>query len=223
MSYTQFTASERHQLYQLRITENRPIRAIASIMQRAKSSISRELQRNTDVTHGVYLPDSAQIQMQQRRLGAKARFGSVNRATIEQIKARLKQYHSPEQIAGRLKQEGLASVSHETIYQMIDADHTDLGAYRAYLRQGRQRRRQGMKQKRGVIPGRVGIEHRPAVAGMVIGHWESDTVMGGNHTGVVVTHVDKASKYLLAGLAKNKTVQQVNQVTLKLFASVRTA
>jgi IS30 family transposase len=36
-------------------------------------------------------------------------------------------------------------------------------------------------------------------------------------SGIIVTHADKASKFLLAGPAKNKTVQQINQVTLKLF------
>ena len=43
------------------------------------------------------------------------------------------------------------------------------------------------------------VENRPAIADMKteIGHWESDTVIGVNHSGVVVTHVDKASKYLL--------------------------
>jgi transposase, IS30 family len=108
---------------------------------------------------------------------------------------------------------------------MIYADHGDLGSYRVYLRQNqKQRRRKGTKQKRGGIPGRVGIEHRPAVADLKteIGHWESDTVIGCNHTGVVVTHVDKASKYLLAGLAKNKTMQQINQVTNQLFEGVKT-
>lgn len=226
MSYTHFTTSERIQLYQLRITEKRSIGAIARIMQRAKSSISRELKRNTNAAYKVYLPDTAQVQMAQRRQAAKAPFGSVSSGTIAQIKARLAQYHSPEQIAGRLRQEGLPSVSYEIIYQMIYADYEGLGTYKLYLRQRqKQRRRKGVKPKRGGIPGRVGIEHRPAEADQktVIGHWESDTVIGVNHTGSVVTHVDKASKYLLAGLAKNKTVQQINQVTIGLFEGVKTA
>jgi IS30 family transposase len=108
-----------------------------------------------------------------------------------------------------MKQEGLASVSYETIYLMIYSNHQEMGTYKQYLRQKqKKRRRKGIKQKRGGIPNRVGIENRPKVAEMKteIGHWESDTVIGCNHSGVVVTHVDKASKYLLAGLAKNKTM-----------------
>ena len=108
---------------------------------------------------------------------------------------------------------------------MIYANHQGLGEYQRYLRQGHKKRRHRRRpnQKRGVIPGRVGIEHRPAIADekTQIGHWESDTVIGANHTGVVVTHVDKASKFLLAGLAKNKTVQQINQVMVALFEQIK--
>ncbi|BBC23322.1 transposase [Pseudanabaena sp. ABRG5-3] len=50
-----------------------------------------------------------------------------------------------------------------------------------------------------------------------IGHWESDTVIGCNHMGVVVTHVGKASKYLLAGLAKDKTIAEINRVTINII------
>jgi transposase, IS30 family len=70
------------------------------------------------------LPDTAQEKMQIRRQESKERFKSVSKATIEHLKKR--QYHSPEQIAGRMKQERLDSVSYETIYQMIYADHAGL-------------------------------------------------------------------------------------------------
>jgi transposase, IS30 family len=100
MSYTHFTVSERLQLYKLRITEQR---SISEIMNRNKSSISRELKRNTDKEKEVYLPDTAQEKMKARRQESKERFKSVVTATIEHINERLSQYHSPEQIAGRMK------------------------------------------------------------------------------------------------------------------------
>jgi transposase, IS30 family len=143
---------------------------------------------------------------------------------VAEIKQRLQQYHSPEQIVGRLRREGGSSVSHETIYQMIYANHLGLQDCQGYLRQGRKKRRKrgGSNGKRGQIPGRVGIEHRPEIADakVEIGHWEGDTMIGGNHSGVIVTHVDKASKFLVAGLGKNKTSDEVNQVTISLFAQV---
>jgi IS30 family transposase len=162
--------------------------------------------------------------MKARREKGKVKFQNVSATTITEVKQRLEQHHSPEQIAGRMKLEGVGKISHETIYLMIYANHQEMGIYQQYLRQKqKRRRRKGRNQKRGGIPNRIGIEHRPKVADLKteIGHWESDTVIGKNHTGIVVTHVDKASKYLLAGLAKNKTMEEINRVTLKLFEPVK--
>jgi IS30 family transposase len=50
------------------------------------------------------------------------------------VKEGLKDYHSPEQIAGRLKKAGQESLSHETIYQMIYQNYRDCGKYQEYLR-----------------------------------------------------------------------------------------
>lgn len=223
MSYSQLTASERNRFYQLRSTTDLSIRAIALELGRSQSTLSRELVRNQNES-GVYLPDSAQQRMAERRSQSKSPFSSISEECVAEIKQRLKQYHSPEQIAGRLKRQGQASISHETIYQMIYADHQGLQTYQQYLRQGRgkRRRRGNSNLRRGQIPGRVGIEHRPLIADAKteIGHWESDTMIGGNHRGVIVTHVDKASKFLVAGLGQNKTSAQVNQVTISLFAQV---
>jgi IS30 family transposase len=223
MSYSHLSTTERFMLYQYRTMDELTMEEIAAKMKRSKGTISRELKRNS-IDGRLYLPDTAQLKMQSRREPSKERFGSVTEATLEQVKQRLELYHSPEQVCGRMKQEGLEHVSHETIYQMIYANHQGLGEYQQYLRQGqkKRRRRKGVYQKRGSIPGRVGIEHRPAVADLKteIGHWESDTVIGAGHIGAIVTHVDKASKFLLAGLAKNKTVQQINQVTIRLFEQI---
>lgn len=223
MSYTQLTLSERQQLHYLRTTTDLSLRAIAVKLGRNPSSLSRELDRNRN-GEAVYWPDSAQAQMQARRQQSKTRFSGVSERCIAEIKWRLQQYHSPEQIAGRLRREEQDSISHETIYQMIYANHQGLQSYQQYLRQGRRKRRKrgGSTSRRGQISGRVGIEHRPAIADAKteIGHWESDTMIGGNHLGVIVTHVDKASKFLMAGLGQNKTSAQVNRVTVALFATV---
>jgi transposase, IS30 family len=223
MSYSHLSTTERFNLYQYRTIDKLSMDEIASQMKRSKSTISREIQRNS-IDGKLYLPDTAQTQMQTRREQSKQTFMSISASTIEEVKQRLEHYHSPEQLSGRIKREGLDTVSHETIYQMIYANHQGLGPYQQYLRQGQKKRgrRKGVNSKRGGIPGRIGIEHRPAIADLKteIGHWESDTVIGVNHIGAIVTHVDKASKFLLAGLAKNKTVQQINQVTLGLFEQV---
>jgi IS30 family transposase len=68
---------------------------------------------------GVYLPDTAQAKSEERRQNSKHPFANVTETIIDDIKKGLKDYHSPEQIAGRLKREGKESISHETIYKMI--------------------------------------------------------------------------------------------------------
>ena len=70
-------------------------------MNRNKSTISRELSRNTDERHRVYLPDTAQEKMSTRRKQAKVIFQSVSANTISEVKQRLEQHHSPEQDQGR--------------------------------------------------------------------------------------------------------------------------
>jgi transposase, IS30 family len=224
MSYHHISADERIELFKLRTNEALTLQEIARRMNRSCSTISRELRRNS-IEPGFYIPDLAQQQAQTRRIDSKTAFAGVKIETIIAIKQRLKQYHSPEQISGRLKLEGKISMSHETIYKMIYANHDGLGKYRKYLRQGRGKRKQRKqaKDRQGGIIGRVGIENRPEIAEqkIQIGHWESDTMIGNNHMGVIVTHVDKASKFLLAKLGKNKTAEEINRVTIELFSNVQ--
>jgi len=223
MSYSQLSISERNQLFTLRSTTDLSLRAIAEKLGRSQSTISRELMRNQNGS-GIYLPDSAQQKMEDRRKQSKIAFSGVTEVIFHEVKRQLEQYHSPEQIAGRMKYEGKGLISHETIYKMIYGNYKGLGDCQKYLRQGRGRRRKrgGCNSKRGGIPGRVGIELRPAIADekREIGHWESDTMIGGNHAGVIVTHVDKASKFLVAGLGKDKTSAQINKITIELFSEV---
>jgi transposase, IS30 family len=219
MSYQQLSPNERQQIYTLKYEDCLSVRAISRLLKRAASTISRELCRN--VCHNRYLPDTAQQLKITRRKVSKRPFLKVSFEILESIKAGLREYHSPEQIVGRLKSENQESVSHETVYQMIYADYEGMAAYREYLRQSHRvrRRRSGSKSKRGMIPNRVGIESRPAEVDSKKGKgdWEGDTVIGANHQGGLVTYVDKASKFLMVGLIKNRKAEHVTAVSIQLF------
>ncbi len=101
------------------------------------------------------------------------------------------------------------------IYGMIYGDYQGMGAYARYLRHShiKRQKRGGSHTKRGMIPDRVGIEQRPAMADLKIqiGHWEADTMIGGNHLGAMATYVDKASKFLIAQVSKNRTADAIYQ------------
>ncbi len=222
MSSTHLSAEERMKLYQLK-QEQFSNRVIARHLGRSPSTICRELKRNQSQA-GIYLPDTAQVKMQQRRQAAKTPFSSIPSSCIAQVKARLQQYHSPQQIAGRLKREGQPVASYETIYQMIYQNYEDMGLYAQYLRQShiRRQKRSSKQSKRGMIPSRIGIEQRPSIAAekTQIGHWEGDTIIGGNHLGAIATHVDKASKFLVARVMKTRTSAEMNRVSIAAFTQM---
>ena len=126
MSFKHLSTIERSELYKLRVTDQLSMSEIGRRMNRNKSTISRELSRNTDERHRVYLPDTAQEKMSTRRKQAKVIFQSVSANTISEVKQRLEQHHSPEQLAGRMKLEGVGKISYETIYLMIYANHQEM-------------------------------------------------------------------------------------------------
>ena len=144
---------------------------IARRLRRHRATIGREIGRNHD-PRGGYHYASAQQQADARRSAASRRYklDASDSIAAKAVRAGLKQRWSPEQIAGRLKREhsGDASawISHEAIYQWVyrEARYGRVSYQR--LRQPRKRRRCRIpgdrKAKRGVIPGRIGIEARPS-------------------------------------------------------------
>jgi IS30 family transposase len=133
MSRPHLNIEQRNLLYQLSQEGNLSQRQMAVWLGCHQSTIARELRRNQS-SLGCYLPDTAQAQSETRRKNAKQPFKNVSKATLELVKKGLKDYHSPEQIAGRLKKAGQESLSHETIYQMIYQNYRDCGKYQEYLR-----------------------------------------------------------------------------------------
>jgi transposase, IS30 family len=93
----------------------------------------------------------------------------------------------------------MPSVSHETIYQFIIDDQKLGGELYKHRRLGRKKRRKRLKDKdrRGQILNRVSIDERPAVVNSKerVGDWEIDTIIGKNHKGVIVTAVERKTKF----------------------------
>src|SRR5438128_1651083 len=122
LHYYQITREERYTLATLRKQEPKLSNvAIARLMDRDPSTISRELRRNSTPYDGAYRPSRAQEQANGRRSRSRrnSRFGDEQWQLIEQlIRADL----SPEQISGLLQRTGVLRVSHETIYKRVWRD-----------------------------------------------------------------------------------------------------
>jgi len=210
-SYSHLTLDDRRIVFRLREAKL-GVQAIASRLGCHPSTIYRELKRNwhkdveTPRISGYY-PTVAQEAAARRRyrLGKLQRDGGLAASIV----ARLRDAWSPEQIAGRLRQEGsaLGKVCHETIYQYVYGPAGRAGDLHRLLpsRRHRRRVRYARKPRRLNIPEENTIKYRPAEIGQRtnFGHWECD-LMGfrqefGKHK--LTTLVERSSRYLI--LASN--------------------
>ena len=128
---------------------------IAKLLDRHKSTISRELSRNRGLKG--YRPKQACA------TAAKRSEKSRNAATMppwvaEQAACLLKLQWSPEQIAGKLP------VSHETLYQHVYSDKARGGTLWKNLRCQKQKRKRyaSGRDRRGQIPHRRPLSDRPS-------------------------------------------------------------
>lgn len=121
----------------------------------------------------------------------------------------LKKHWSPEQIAGKMKQDINETISHEAIYQYVYAQiHRDGYGYlrpgkedlRKYLRWKRKRRqRKGMRAaQRLASKSGISIDERLAVVEKRkrIGDWEGDSVESKDHKPGINTLVDRKTGYV---------------------------
>ena len=220
MRYQQITPKERYTLAALRRQVPTPsAAAIAQLLGRHRSTITRELKRNACRYDGRYRYERAQEQANARRVQTrrKSHFSADAWRLIEDlVRADL----SPEQISGRLRRDGILRISHETIYQYIWADKARRGDLFGRLRQRlKYRKRYGTNEKRGRLPGKRHISERPFSVEhrQQFGHWEIDTVMGTGSKDCIVTLVERATGCVLIGKLTARTTAAVNERILQLI------
>jgi transposase, IS30 family len=217
MNYTHLTQDERYQIQALHHAGHYN-NEIACLLKRSRTTIWRELKRNC--TTALYQADQAQQLACTRQLLCR------NARTIApekwpDVEAYLRLYLSPQQVAGRLALEGVLCISPETIYQYILRDKAKSGDLASYLRcQKARRKRYGSgHQRRGVLKSRVGIEQRPCVVDSRerLGDWEGDTVIGRGYSGVLVTLVERMSRFTLACCLPNREAEPVSAVIIEML------
>jgi len=222
-SYEQLSLEERCEIARLQ-AEGCSIRQIAANLDRAPSTIAREIKRNRAAQS--YKPVFAQEQTQARRwTGSRLeREPVLRRAVLE----RLAQGWSPEQIAGRLARDhGHQVISYESIYRFIYVQITRTKDYRwrHYLPRGKSKR--GFRGQRGgssasFIEGRVSVADRPPDVSdrRTPGHWEADLMLFSRYGQAILTVHERKSRLLLATRPPNKAARRVARQLVRLFASM---
>ena len=176
-SYRVLSHTEREEIMIGRRT-GRSLRDIAKTIGRNVSVISREIKANS-TEDGRYQAFWARTRSTRRRKLSRSRPRIRDSAIQKYVEQHLKLGWSPEQIAGRLPIDHPGRrISYETIYQFIFKTRRDLTQYLQCGRKQR-RKRKDPRQKRVLIPDRVGIEQRPAHINdrTEHGHWEGDTAV----------------------------------------------
>jgi transposase, IS30 family len=218
-TYQQLGPEERGAIMAM-VHQGSSARAIATALQRAPSTITRELRRNGhQPTNGATLMgrprlspgydamDAGRRAQRVRRLGRRPRKLHPGGELWPQVRRLLQQRWSPEQIAGTLRREHPGrtdlQASHETIYTAIYA--APRGSLRkelvALLRQGKSTRKPRARgeDRRGSLQDIVSIHVRPPQANerLLPGHWEGDLIKGARNQSAVGTLVCRKTLFVM--------------------------
>lgn len=217
MRYHQLTSEERYMISALR-KQGHSTPEIANNLGRHRSTIWREINRNSSRWDGHYRPSKA-VERTRGRRSRSRRNKRFTHSDFNPLEALLKQQWSPEQISGRGQSD--ISISHETIYRYIWADKQSGGSLHKYLRCSakKRRKRYGQYDSRGRLAGKRNISERSAAveSRKQVGHWEIDTVMGSEDLHCVLTLVERKTGYALIGKLSSRTQQVAADRTTELI------
>lgn len=227
MSYHHLTLDERESILVLH-SHQLSIRNIALHLKRSPSTISRELRRLS----GEYKACEAQEDYQTARLRLHKPDILSNAPELRtKIADLITEHHwSPEQIAARLKSERIANISFNTIYRDIEHNNLglpftskgDTGIRRCLRRKGHKKYPKGVRKHATPQVPYIPTSERPNFINnrSRIGDWELDTVLGKVNEEVLVTMVERKTRYSLIAKAKHKDAESINNVVLALLRSI---
>jgi IS30 family transposase len=208
------------------------VRAIARTLERAPSTISREVRRQPERRRLPYEATRAAAQaFARRRKSRNPRKLKPGEPLFETVAGHLRRGWSPLQIAGRLRRmhpdDPSRSVAHETIYVALYA--LPRGELRrellACLRQGHQQRRprsRGADRRNDRVPEALRIASRPRdiEERRIPGHWEGDLLKGAHNRSAVGTLVERSSRLVMIARMDKADALGAQQAFERLFDQV---
>jgi transposase, IS30 family len=189
----------------------------------SEATISRELRRNSRPRAGYQGKHAQELSEKRRFVKPFKIIGKLE----EQVRAKLEEEWSPEQIVGRMTLDKTSdeelSVSHETIYKYVYRKQKKGDKLYVKLRRKRKKHRKRLKKddNRGKIPNKIMIDKRPQIVNDKerIGDWEADTIIGLEHQSAILTLAERKSKFTLIFPLQAKTAQEVEDKITIAFES----
>ena len=216
--YKHLTIEERENIL-LMSAEGKNLSEMGRKLGRNKSTISREIRRNS-IRSKPYSAAAAQSKYYRRRRNCQRKQRLSEQQTRDIVIKFLALYWSPEQINQRLKQENNAiQIGTSTIYRGIRAEILPK-EMKKMLRARPYHKPKGSHT--GHLPISHSIKERPIEANyrIEIGHWESDTVRGSMNSGCIATHVDRKSRFLISIKIPNRSTQAYMDATIQAFMHI---
>ena len=226
-SYKHFTMEERKCLQQF-LSEGLSFRKIADLLERSPSSISREVNRNKARYKPHSKPDNkywyhhwrAQNLYIRRRREQKRFVLHPNTLEWDFIVTHLKDFWTPEQICGRwqLLYPNYKSLCVSTIYRYVKMGRFPKITPKNNLRRRGKRQCSKNSNFNTIHPDRTIPEWiEPIKLRMRIGDWEGDTVYGGVGKGLLVTMVDRKTRFLKAALINSRNATETREAMEQLM------
>jgi len=179
---------------------------IARMLNRNKSTISRELTRNCSKTTKTYLSNQAHKRAKERKKQAAMKEELKCHKIRNFVKNKLIEGWTPEIIAGELALDPKKlKISHESIYLYIYKKRPDLVEYLPRAHKKRFKRVPKSNKKNNRIPNRISIDQRPEKINnrSEFGHWESDAIVSKQSKTALAVTIERISK-----LVKIKKIKQ---------------
>jgi len=214
--YNHITKEQRYTI-SVCLREKKSLSEIANLINVSKSTVSREVKRNSN-TYRHYVAIDAQ-QFSEMRKSVPRRPRKLSKEDWQEIEQCLKRHWSPETIAGVRKRDGKTCVSIEWMYHIVRQDKARGGTLYTYLPHHLKHRRRPVSS-RIPIKDRVCIDERPSVvdAKARFGDWEMDTIVGKDGKGAIVTLVERTTKkMLMAKSPRGKNAKAIARLVVQML------
>ena len=210
--YKHLTLEEREKFYALK-EQGRSYREIGRILGRSHTSLMRDEKRNNNRNTQEYIPCKAHQKAEKRAKEQRTKAPLKNPEIYCYVREKLREYLSPELIAGRLSIDHPAStINPETIYRYIYTKGKEFKLWK-YLTHHKKKRRvkSGRKVGKGKkslrIPSAVSIEERPGKVNnrKQVGHFETDLMEGNKEDKAVISiEVERKTRHVTLTKLNNK-------------------
>ena len=164
-------------------------------------AISREFKCNS-YANGSYASHHAQKKYMKRKSNCGRKPVLKHNEQIRNyVIQRLKLRWTLKQISGRAKLEKQDfNISYNTTYRAVHSGILPIEIKKIMRFMNKHKKRKSTNDNRGKIPNTVNIYQRPngCTNRSRFGHFESDTVLGMRKTGLLGTHVERKSGFLVA-------------------------